>query len=147
MLEFHIPDHRELVDAFYAMKGWHDEDAGPYAGDFVRNALRNCVPMMICRDGKRLCLFTMYDFEFNTCSCYVYLFERDIGVWRIFPFMMNRIFEVSGLAEINCSVSTRRPNSERIARKIGFREVGKTQHNIFFSITKKEVQHGKRRFQ
>lgn len=141
MLEFHIPTHRELVDCYYAMDGWHDDDE-PCAGDFARNTIAHCVPFLICRGKKRLCLFTLYDFECGTAMCYVYLFERDFGVWRIFPQMLRSIFEASGLYEINANISVRRPESLRIAEKIGFRKVGKTDNTHFLTITAKEVYHG-----
>lgn len=141
MLEFHIPTHRELVDCYYAMPGWHDDDE-PCAGDYARNTLKHCVPFLICRDGERLCLFTLYDFDCGCASCYVYLFKRDIGVWRIFPLLLRRIFEESGLLEITASISTRRISSLRIAKKIGFREVGSSDNTQFLVLTKKEVQHG-----
>lgn len=141
MLEFHIPTHRELVDCYYSMPGWDDTEE-PCAGDFARNTLKHCVPFLICRGGKRLCFFNLYDFDCGTAMCSVYLFERDIGVWRIFPQMLRRIFEVSGLYEINANISTIRPRSLRIAKKIGFREVGSSENTHFLTLTAKEVFHG-----
>jgi hypothetical protein len=141
MLEYHIPTNRELVNCYYAMQGWNDDEE-PCAGDFARNTLAHCVPFLICRSGVPLCLFTLYDFECGTCMCCVYLFRRDLGVWRAFPQMLRRIFAESGLYEINATISVRKENSLRIARKIGFREVGKSDYTRFLTITEKEVYNG-----